>query len=92
VVRRSTISNDTGPMHLSYAVGTPVIALFSSRDFPGIWYPPQDGYNVVIRAKSDRLGIGLPLEEDLKTGNMQSIEVDPVVQAALELNEKLRVE
>ncbi|AXY77113.1 lipopolysaccharide heptosyltransferase family protein [Paraflavitalea soli] len=35
-----TISNDTGPMHLSYAVGTPTIALFSSRDFPGKWFPP----------------------------------------------------
>ena len=36
-----TISNDTGPMHLSYAVGTPTIALFSSRDLPGKWYPPN---------------------------------------------------
>ncbi|QOR76698.1 MAG: glycosyltransferase family 9 protein [Thermoflavifilum sp.] len=43
------ISNDTGPMHLSYAVGTPVVALFSSRDYPGKWYPPDDGKNVVIR-------------------------------------------
>ena len=44
-----TISNDTGPMHLSYAVGTPVIALFSSRDFPGRWYPPENGKNKVLR-------------------------------------------
>ena len=28
-----TITNDTGPMHLSYAVGTPVIAIFSARDY-----------------------------------------------------------
>ena len=44
-----TISNDTGPMHLSYAVGTPVIVLFSSRDFPGRWYPPQSENNKVFR-------------------------------------------
>ncbi|MBO9200160.1 MULTISPECIES: glycosyltransferase family 9 protein [Niastella] len=43
-----SISNDTGPMHLSYAVGTPVIALFSSRDLPGKWYP--SGKNHVFRA------------------------------------------
>lgn len=44
---RLTISNDTGPMHLSYAVGTPTIALFSSRDLPGKWYPPAG--HVVFR-------------------------------------------
>jgi ADP-heptose:LPS heptosyltransferase len=44
-----TITNDTGPMHLSYAVGTPVIAFFSGRDYPGKWYPPDDGKNNVLR-------------------------------------------
>jgi len=37
-----TVSNDTGPMHLSYSVGTYVIALFSSRDYPNLWYPPKN--------------------------------------------------
>lgn len=41
------ISNDTGPMHLSYAVGTPVIGLFSSRDFQNKWFPPKG--NIAIR-------------------------------------------
>ncbi len=45
-----TISNDTGPMHLSYAVGTPTIALFSSRDFPGKWFPPDNPSNRVFRS------------------------------------------
>ena len=44
-----TLSNDTGPMHMSYAVGTPTVALFSSRDLPGKWYPPQKD-NRVFRA------------------------------------------
>lgn len=41
------VSNDTGPMHLAYAVGTPVLAIFSSRDFPNKWYPPSG--NRVLR-------------------------------------------
>ena len=42
-----TISNDTGPMHLSYAAGTPVIGLFSSRDFQEKWFPPKG--NIALR-------------------------------------------
>jgi ADP-heptose:LPS heptosyltransferase len=33
------VTNDTGPMHLAAAVGTPVVAIFASRDFAGRWYP-----------------------------------------------------
>jgi ADP-heptose:LPS heptosyltransferase len=36
------VTNDTGPMHLAYATGTFVVALFSSRDYPGLWYPPAN--------------------------------------------------
>ncbi len=43
------ISNDTGPMHLAYAVGTPLIAIFSSRDYEGKWYPPENEKNIVFR-------------------------------------------
>jgi ADP-heptose:LPS heptosyltransferase len=42
-----TVTNDTGPMHLSYAVGTPVISIFSARDFREKWFPPRG--NVVLR-------------------------------------------
>lgn len=45
------ISNDTGPMHLAYAVGTPLIAIFSSRDYAGKWFPPLNN----ITLKSDKL-------------------------------------
>ena len=45
-----TISNDSGPMHLSYAVGTPVVAIFSCRDYPIKWYPPIWNKNYVFRA------------------------------------------
>lgn len=42
-----TLSNDTGPMHLSYAVETPVVAIFSARDYPNKWFPPEG--NIVLR-------------------------------------------
>ena len=47
-----TVSNDTGPMHLSYAIGTPVIGLFSNWDFPNTWHPPKDEFNVALRAEN----------------------------------------
>jgi ADP-heptose:LPS heptosyltransferase len=47
-----TLSNDTGPMHLSYAMETPTVAIFSSRDFPGKWFPPENKYNRVFRTEN----------------------------------------
>jgi ADP-heptose:LPS heptosyltransferase len=36
------VSNDTGPLHLAYSFGTRVVALFSSRDYPTQWFPPEE--------------------------------------------------
>jgi len=47
---RIVISNDTGPLHMSYAVGTPVIGIFSSRDYPTHWYPPSSSVHKVLRS------------------------------------------
>lgn len=33
------IGHDSGPMHLAASMGTPVTAIFSSRNIPGEWYP-----------------------------------------------------
>jgi heptosyltransferase-2 len=33
------LSNDSGPLHLASAVGTPVVGIYSSREYPGIWHP-----------------------------------------------------
>jgi ADP-heptose:LPS heptosyltransferase len=72
------ISNDTGPMHLSYAVGTPVIGLFSSRDFPNKWFPPLG--NVALR--NDHVGCSLCFSETCANNIcMQGISIDEVKSA-----------
>ena len=42
------LGNDTGTMHMAVAAGIPCVAVFSSRDFPGNWYPYGNGH-VVFR-------------------------------------------
>lgn len=81
---RLTISNDTGPMHLSYAAGTPTIAIFSSRDLPGKWYPPSHPDHKVFRAE------GIPCEgcfSEICSNNicMKAIAPTTVIAAAEEL-------
>ena len=33
------LGNDTGTMHLAASTGISCIAIFSARDYPGLWYP-----------------------------------------------------
>lgn len=73
-----TISNDTGPMHLSYSVGTRVIALFSARDFKNKWYPPKDN-NMVFRDNS--IDCRICLSETCKDNKcMQNIRPKEVIE------------
>ena len=44
---RFYLGNDTGVMHLAAAVGRPCVALFSARDWPGIWEPYGPGHRVL---------------------------------------------
>lgn len=45
---RCLVTNDTGPMHVAAAVGTPVIALFGSTD-PAVTGPLGEGHRVMRR-------------------------------------------
>ena len=36
------VTLDTGPMHLAALVHTPIVALFSSRQFPKMWEPQSE--------------------------------------------------
>ena len=42
------VCNDSGPMHISYSIGTPVVAIFSARNYKGKWFPPNDSKNKVL--------------------------------------------
>ena len=47
------ISNDTGPMHLAYAVRTPVIAIFNAWQLENVWFPTLENSVVLMDTKID---------------------------------------
>ncbi len=66
---RALISNDSGPMHLATALGTPTIALFGTKDAatgPRRWGPWGDGHVVIWKP------------------SMEAIRVDDVIEALKE--------
>ena len=86
------ISNDTGPMHLAYSVGSPVIGIFSCRDYPKMWYPPTNGLNTVLRAESIECSICL-LESCNNNNNcLKLIEVEDVLKKVDDLIKNLSIE
>lgn len=38
------LGNDTGTMHMAASAGVRCVAVFSSRDFPGLWHPYGPGH------------------------------------------------
>jgi ADP-heptose:LPS heptosyltransferase len=63
------ISNDTGPMHLSYSVGTSVVAIFSTKDYPGQWYPPENKNNIVIQTPKNQLISNIQVSQVISAAN-----------------------
>lgn len=79
---RQTVSNDTGPMHLSYAVETPVVAIFSARDYPNKWFPPEE--NIVLRDDDIECSVCFT-ETCLDNQCMKSISVETVIKSMEDL-------
>jgi ADP-heptose:LPS heptosyltransferase len=52
------LGNDTGTMHMAAAVGVPCVAVFSSRERPGVWFPHGDNHRV-FRSQIECEGCGL---------------------------------
>ncbi|HXQ68359.1 MAG TPA: glycosyltransferase family 9 protein [Alphaproteobacteria bacterium] len=44
---RLFMGHDSGPMHLAAAVGVRVVAVFSARNPPGVWFPHGHGHRVL---------------------------------------------
>lgn len=82
------ISNDTGPMHLAYAAGVPLVAIFSSRDFPNRWFPPEKDSNVVLRNNEVHCSLCLT-ETCMNNICMQGIPPGRVIKAADTIIRKL---
>lgn len=43
------VGHDSGPMHLAATMGTTCVAIFSSRNLPGQWFPYGEGHRVFYR-------------------------------------------
>lgn len=87
---RVFLSNDTGPMHLSYAVGTPTVATFTSRDFIGTWFPPKSDRNIVFR--TDNIPCSICLSEFCPNNIcIQAIQPSQVSAAMARLIDKNRL-
>jgi ADP-heptose:LPS heptosyltransferase len=81
IIRRCTllVANDCGPGHLAAAVGTPVVGIYSSRDFPETWHP-WGGIHTILR--NDSLPCRFCFRTECKTRKcINSITVEQVVKA-----------
>ena len=77
------ISNDSGPMHIAAAVGTPVIDLHSGTDYPSSWRPwgPQ---HIVLTHASDcpKFPCRLTVCDTFQHGCLEKISTHDVLAAA----------
>jgi ADP-heptose:LPS heptosyltransferase len=71
-------------MHIAAIVQTPLVAIFSARNLPGIWYP-QGEQHCVIYHKVDCAGCGLEKCVVQKKKCITSITVDEVLEAVRNL-------
>lgn len=74
------IGHDSGPMHLASAVGTSCVAIFSSRNFPGEWYPNGQGHEVIYHRVPCQ-GCRLATCRKYEKRCIASIEVSEVIDA-----------
>lgn len=69
------LTNDTGPMHLAAAMGTPVVAIFGSKDLAGRWHPYGEGHELFRAQLACRQCLFAPEESDHCVGQIQVAEV-----------------
>jgi ADP-heptose:LPS heptosyltransferase len=72
------LGHDSGPMHMAAIVQTPLVAIFSARNMPGVWFP-QGRQHAVIYHAVDCAGCGLETCIAQKKKCLTSVTVDEVL-------------
>lgn len=82
VLKHATVfvGHDSGPMHLATSVGVPCVAIFSSRNKPGVWFPYGNNHQVLYHM-SDCYGCGLDVCERYNKKCITSITPEEVTNA-----------
>jgi asparagine synthase (glutamine-hydrolysing) len=80
------VGNDTGTMHLAAMVGVACVAIFSARDYPGIW-EPYGQHHIVLRKEIDCAGCMLEVCRKRRNECLKMISVDEVFQAIVSKRE-----
>lgn len=76
------ISNDCGPAHLAAAASTPVVGIYSSRSFPGLWHPWGNHHTVL---RNDTLSCRFCFRTECETKEcINSITAEQVVEVCKE--------
>jgi len=81
---RLYLGHDSGPMHLAAAVGTPCVAVFSSRNLPGEWFPYGTQHRMLYQAIWCQ-GCGLEVCIERNKACIRSITVDQVERHVLDV-------
>lgn len=77
------IGHDSGPMHLAAAAGLPCVAVFASRELPGVWFPYGSQHRVIYHDVPCRK---CQLDQCVKYAKrcIMSIKPEEVIQAVAE--------
>ncbi len=75
------IGHDSGPVHLAASVGTRCVAIFSSRNPPGEWFPLGEGHHILYH-QVPCSGCKLDVCRRYNKRCILSIQVDEVINAA----------
>lgn len=78
------LGHDSGPLHLAAAVGVPCVAIFSSRNLPGEWFPKGSGHKILYHDINCR-GCRLTVCSERDKECIRSISVAEVVSAVQSL-------
>jgi ADP-heptose:LPS heptosyltransferase len=81
--------HDSGPLHLAAAVGTPCVAVFSSRNLPGVWFPYGSQHEVIYH-RIDCEGCQREVCPDRNKECIRSITVDEVLAALMRIIDRSR--